>query len=103
GRHGSVLSGEQYGDAATKATVEARPSAVQAEPRAPWALRGTVTDMRVAYQGDPGAFSEEGVRLLFPSAEAVPRRTLRHVFEAVGAGDAECGLVPVENSQAGSI
>ncbi len=59
--------------------------------------------MRVAFQGDPGAFSEEGVHVLFPDAKTLPRRTLRATFDAVSAGGAEYGVVPVENSQAGSI
>jgi prephenate dehydratase len=58
---------------------------------------------RVAYQGDPGAFSEEAVRALFPEAEASPHRTLREAFDAVTGGAARYGVVPVENSQAGSI
>jgi len=58
---------------------------------------------RVAYQGDPGAFSEEAVRVLFPEADAFPHRTLREAFDAVTAGRARYGVVPVENSQAGSI
>ncbi len=58
---------------------------------------------RVAYQGDPGAFSEEAARVLFPEVEAVPHRTLHEVFDAVTSGRARYGVVPVENSQAGSI
>jgi prephenate dehydratase len=58
---------------------------------------------RVAYQGDPGAFSEEAVRLVFPEDEPVPRRTLRAVFDALSGREARFGMVPVENSQAGSI
>ncbi|MDP9341833.1 MAG: prephenate dehydratase [Actinomycetota bacterium] len=58
---------------------------------------------RVAYQGDPGAFSEEAARVLFPDGEAVPHRTLREAFGAVTSGLAHYGVVPVENSQAGSI
>jgi prephenate dehydratase len=58
---------------------------------------------RVAYQGERGAFSEQAVAALFPKAEAVPVRTLRGVFEEVEEGRLEHGVVPLENSLAGSI
>jgi prephenate dehydratase len=57
----------------------------------------------VGYQGEPGAFSEEAARLLFPDASAEPRRTLRAVFADVANGTLRYGLVPIENSLAGSI
>jgi len=57
----------------------------------------------VGYQGDPGAFSEQAARLLFPDASPEPRRTLRAVFADVTGGTLRYGLVPVENSMAGSI
>jgi prephenate dehydratase len=57
----------------------------------------------VAYQGEAGAFSEEGALALFPEAERVPLPSIRKVFEAVEVGRAGWGLVPMDNSQAGSI
>lgn len=61
--------------------------------------------VRVGFQGERGAFSEEAVRRLFPEAEtdARPHRTFRSVFDAVGAGEDGYGVVPLENSSAGSI
>ncbi len=59
--------------------------------------------MRVAFQGEPGAYSEEAVVRLFGEVETVPCAALAGVFEAVEAGRADRGVVPVENSQAGSI
>lgn len=59
--------------------------------------------MKVAYQGEPGAYSEDAVRATFPAAEAVPRDTVRHVFNTVASGEAAYGVAPLENSQAGSI
>lgn len=58
---------------------------------------------RVAYQGVPGAYSEEGVLRLFPDAERKPLATIRKVFESVEVGRYDLGLVPIDNSQAGSI
>src|SRR6266542_2585365 len=56
-----------------------------------------------AYQGEAGAFSEEGALALLPEAEHRPLQSIRKVFEAVEVGRASRGLVPMDNSQAGSI
>lgn len=59
--------------------------------------------MKVAYQGEPGAYSEDAVLEAFPEAQPLSRETVRAVFNAVDAGEASFGIVPLENSQAGSI
>jgi prephenate dehydratase len=59
--------------------------------------------MDVAYQGEPGAFSESAVRVLFPDSEPMACDTVRLVFSRVTSGQADFGVVPVENSQAGSV
>lgn len=59
--------------------------------------------VRVAFQGERGAFSEDAVIAFFGDAELFPSRYLGDVFEAVLRGDVDFGVVPVENSQAGSI
>jgi prephenate dehydratase len=56
-----------------------------------------------AYQGEAGAFSEQGALALLPDAEHEPLPSIRKVFEAVEVGRARWGLVPMDNSQAGSI
>jgi prephenate dehydratase len=58
---------------------------------------------RVAFQGERGAFSEDAVLRFFGDIELLPCRSLVHVFEAAAEGKADFGVVPVENSQAGSI
>lgn len=62
-----------------------------------------MTELMVAYQGEAGAYSEEGVLDLFPAADRRPLQTIRKVFEAVEVGRVDNGLVPMDNSQAGSI
>src|SRR5881392_3529224 len=57
----------------------------------------------VAYQGEPGAYSEEGAQALFPDTEHQPYPSIRTVFESVEVGRTGWGLVPMDNSQAGSI
>jgi prephenate dehydratase/chorismate mutase/prephenate dehydratase len=59
--------------------------------------------MRVAFQGERGAYSEEAVRALFGEVEVQPCPSLRDVFDLVSRGQADRAVVPVENSQAGSI
>jgi prephenate dehydratase len=58
---------------------------------------------RIAFQGEPGAYSDEALGAKFEEIERLPRRSLRAVFAAVESGDATGGIVPVENSYAGSI
>ena len=58
----------------------------------------------IAFQGEPGAFSEEAVLRFFGSADgatAVP--TWRAVFEALDGGAADFGVVAIESSLAGTI
>src|SRR5258707_12484589 len=64
----------------------------------------TQQPVSVAFQGERGAFSDEAVITYFGrQAEPQPHRTFADVFRAVAAGEVDYGLVPVENSQAGSI
>lgn len=58
----------------------------------------------VAYQGEPGAFSQEAILQHFgPEADSLPCHGFEEIFAAVENGQAQLGLLPVENSQAGSI
>ena len=59
--------------------------------------------LRVAYQGAPGAYSEETAARLFPDAELVPRRSFADVFAALEKTCVEAAVVPVENSIAGAV
>ena len=62
------------------------------------------TTMRVAFQGEPGAFSEAAaVQLLGAQITTVPRPTFDAAFRAIADGAADALLVPVENSLAGSV
>ncbi len=58
----------------------------------------------VAFQGELGAFSEDAVRTWFgPEVEPLPCREFREVGEAVRSGRVSAGLLPVENTLAGSV
>lgn len=60
--------------------------------------------MRVAFQGERGAYSEAATEYFFgQSAQPVPCASFDEVFARVQGGDCERGTVPIENSLAGSI
>lgn len=59
---------------------------------------------RVAFQGEHGAYSEEAVIEHFGEiVESVPCESFDNVFEKVKEGNCDYGMIPVENSLAGSI
>ncbi len=60
--------------------------------------------MKLAYQGEPGAYSEAAARQFGgQGVETLPCKTFDDVFEAVVRGDATHGVVPLENSVGGTI
>jgi prephenate dehydratase len=62
------------------------------------------TTARVAFQGEPGAFSEAAaIQLLGNAITTVPRATFDAAFRAIDEGAADALLAPVENSLAGSV
>ena len=62
-----------------------------------------MSSLKVGYQGEQGSYSEEAVKRFVRDAKPVPFRYFSAVFEAVALADIDQGVVPVENSQAGSI
>ncbi|HTT70866.1 MAG TPA: prephenate dehydratase [Anaeromyxobacteraceae bacterium] len=61
--------------------------------------------MRIGYLGPPGTFSEEALGRC-DLAKAAERRdfpTIQDAIEAVGRGEVEASLVPIENSLEGSV
>jgi arogenate/prephenate dehydratase len=59
--------------------------------------------MQIAYQGEPGAFSEAAARYVSAGAQLMPCKAFEDVFAAVAAGTADAGVLPIENSIGGSI
>jgi len=60
--------------------------------------------LRVAYQGERGAFSESAAqRLLGREIKGIPCASFEKMFASLGDGDADCCVAPIENSLAGSI
>jgi prephenate dehydratase len=59
---------------------------------------------RVAFQGVAGAYSEEAIRQYFGAeVETIPCKTSDEIFPIVENGDADYGMLPVENAVAGSV
>jgi len=60
--------------------------------------------LQVAFQGEHGAYSEAAALERFGAGvRTVPCESFEAVFEKVERGEVELGLVPIENSLAGSI
>ena len=58
---------------------------------------------RIVFQGEPGANSHLAISQAYPDAEAVPCATFEDAFTALSAGDADLGMIPIENSVAGRV
>ena len=59
--------------------------------------------IKVAYQGEPGAYSDEAVSALFPGADAVGFATFRLTFDSLAMGAVDAAVLPVENTSAGVV
>ena len=59
--------------------------------------------MRIAFQGEPGAYSEAAALKWRPEADVQACPAFEDVFDAVEAGRATCGVLPIENSIGGTI
>ncbi|SEP10344.1 prephenate dehydratase [Salinihabitans flavidus] len=58
---------------------------------------------RIAFQGEPGAYSHQACRDARPEMEALPCRTFEDVIEAVRSGRADLAMLPVENTTFGRV
>ncbi len=58
---------------------------------------------RIAFQGEPGAYSHQACVETRPDHEPLPCRTFEDVIEAVRTGDAELAMLPVENTTYGRV
>src|SRR5689334_19823065 len=58
---------------------------------------------RIAFQGEPGANSHLAIREAYPDAEALPCPTFEDAFAAISSGEADLGMIPIENSVAGRV
>jgi prephenate dehydratase len=57
----------------------------------------------VVFQGEPGANSHIACREVYPGYEPVPCATFEDAFAAIQNGEADLGMIPIENSVAGRV
>ena len=58
---------------------------------------------RIVFQGEPGANSHLAIREAYPDGEAIACATFEDAFAAIAAGEADFGMIPIENSLAGRV
>src|SRR3954469_13299040 len=57
----------------------------------------------IAFQGEPGAYSDLACRQVFPTWTTLPCAAFEDAFAAVREGRAELGMIPIENLVAGRV
>ena len=57
----------------------------------------------IVFQGEPGANSHIACHEAFPDYEAVPCPTFEDALTALSSGEADLGMIPIENSIAGRV
>lgn len=58
---------------------------------------------KIAFQGEPGAYSDLACRTAYPGMTTLPCPTFEAAIEAVKDGTAELAMLPCENSLAGRV
>jgi prephenate dehydratase len=58
---------------------------------------------RIAFQGQPGAYSDLSCRHAFPELETLPCASFEDAFSAVRNGKSRLAMIPIENSVAGRV
>src|SRR5881398_92094 len=59
--------------------------------------------MKIAFQGEPGANSHIAIVEAYPDAEPLPCPTFEDALAAIASGEADLGMIPIENSVAGRV
>lgn len=58
---------------------------------------------KISFQGDFGANSDTACRKMFPNMEPLPCTTFEDALNAVETGEADLGMIPIENTLAGRV
>ncbi|MBD3679812.1 MAG: prephenate dehydratase [Rhodobacteraceae bacterium] len=58
---------------------------------------------KIAFQGEPGAYSHQACREARPEMEPIPCRTFEDAIDKVRSGEAAFAMLPVENSTYGRV
>src|SRR5215470_12779828 len=59
--------------------------------------------MKIAFQGESGANSHIAIVEAYPDAEPMPCATFEDALSAIASGEADLGMIPIENSVAGRV
>ncbi len=59
--------------------------------------------LKIAFQGEPGANSHIAIVEAYPDAEPVPCATFEDALSTIASGEADLGMIPIENSVAGRV
>src|ERR1700723_396024 len=63
----------------------------------------TTKPVKIAFQGEPGANSHIAITEAYPDAEALACPTFEDALAAITSGEADLGMIPIENSVAGRV
>ena len=78
-------------------------------PPHPWQILSADTrpsheqKLKIAFQGEPGANSHIAIVEAYPDAEPLPCATFEDALAAISSGEADLGMIPIENSVAGRV
>src|SRR5690348_15741458 len=61
------------------------------------------TTMKIAFQGEPGANSHIAIAEAYPDAVPMPCATFEDALAVIASGEADLGMIPIENSVAGRV
>src|SRR4030088_2977976 len=59
--------------------------------------------LKIAFQGEPGANSHIAIVEAYPDAEPLACPTFEDALAAITSGEADLGMIPIENSVAGRV
>jgi prephenate dehydratase len=62
-----------------------------------------MTRKKIVFQGEPGANSHLACSEAYPDYEPLPAHTFEDAFSALSSGEADLGMIPIENSLAGRV
>jgi len=62
-----------------------------------------MSKLKIAFQGEPGANSHIAIVEAYPDAEPLPCATFEDALSAISSGEADLGMIPIENSVAGRV
>src|SRR4051812_31712129 len=62
-----------------------------------------MSKLKIAFQGEPGANSHIAIVEAYPDAEPMPCATFEDALSAIASGEADLGMIPIENSVAGRV